>query len=98
MKNNILERKKKKIDYEALGSSFMRIPCMKPATARYLLDLGLKDTFELMGRCPDSLFSQIKQLKGLIPEETLSHLKLAVYFVENENPDPKKLKLEYWLY
>ncbi len=83
--------KKKKIDYEALQSSFMRIPQMDIATARNLIDLGYKESFQLIGISPEVLFEEIKKKNINISKEILHKLRVAVYFVENPNCDPKKL-------
>lgn len=47
---------KKKVDYAALESPFMRIPRMNVRAARALLDLGFKEVYQLRGRDPDSIF------------------------------------------
>ena len=41
-----MAEKKKKIDYVALNSPFMRIPRMDVRVARALLDMGIKEVFE----------------------------------------------------
>jgi len=91
-------KKKKKIDYEALQSSFMQIPMMKVDIARGFLDIGIRHYYELSGRAPEVLIEQM--LRRQPDLKTIPDLKervnLAVYFVENPDHDPKKLKLSYW--
>ena len=41
-------RKKKKIDREALSSALMRIPRMDVRVARDLIDIGIKESYELL--------------------------------------------------
>lgn len=78
-------RKKEKVDTEALRSAFMHVPHMPVFVARYLLDAGYKDLFQIAGRAPESLFSEILKNDFFAPQErVLPALRLAVYFAENE--------------
>lgn len=91
-------QKKKKVDIAALKSPFMRIPQMPVAVARYLLDAGYTDLFQLQGRSAESLFAEIQKSSVLLPApNTLPALRLAIYFSENEiNPDRALLNLHAW--
>lgn len=89
--------KKKKVDYEALNSSFMRIPKMDIVTARYLIDLGFRESFQLVGLSPDSLFETIKKKDPKAPKDLLAKLRMAIYFVETPDPDPKKMDPLKWI-
>lgn len=91
-------RKKRKVDSEALGSPFMRIPQMPVFVARYLLDAGYSELFQLQGRSAESLFEEIRKSSILIPEaDTLPALRLAIYVAENPaNPDRSLLNLHAW--
>jgi hypothetical protein len=90
--------KDKKTDYEALESPFMRIPNMKIEVARALLDLGFRDLFELSGRSPDWIFEQMQQKNPPVRKvpELLQRLRIAVYFAENDSPEPRLLKTSAW--
>lgn len=88
--------KKKKVDYEALGSSFMRIPKMDIVTARSLINLGYRESYQLMGISPEVLFEEIRKKKPDVSRETLYKLRMAVYFVETADYDPKKLDPLAW--
>ena len=94
----LMKKKKKKIDYEALHSSFMQIPLMKTEIARGLLDAGFRMGYELAGRAPEVVLEQILQMHPQL--KTIPDLKerlyLAIYFVETPDPEPVKLKLSYW--
>jgi len=92
------ERKKEKADVEALRSAFMHVPHMPVRVARYLLDAGYKDLFQIAGRAPESLFAEILKHDFLAPRErVLPALRLAVYFAENEHlPDRSLLSLDAW--
>ncbi len=74
---------KKKTDYAALESPFMRIPRMNVAAARALLDLGFKEVYQLRGRDPESIFSDLKKLKKNPPDYLLKFIKIAVDFAES---------------
>lgn len=92
------EKKRKKIDYEALQSSFMQIPMMKADIARGLLDLGVREYYELSGRAPEVLADAMTDRDPALRTipDLLERLQLAVYFVETPDHDPRKLKLSYW--
>jgi hypothetical protein len=89
--------KKKEADYAALASPFMRIPRLPVDVARDLLDLGLRDVFELQGRAPEVLFEEIRRRRPAIPSSHLRFFRLAVYFAETPNPEGRKLHPDAWL-
>lgn len=91
------EKPKKKIDYEALNSPFMRIPYMPITVARALIDINLHQIYELIGRSPETLLIDIKKKKPLFPNDHLAHLKLAIYYAEHfPNLDSKLLHPTAW--
>ena len=53
-----LEHVQKKVDYQALQSPLMRIPKMDLRVTRALIDLGIKEVYELQGRSPEILFEE----------------------------------------
>ncbi len=74
---------KKKIDYVALNSPFMRIPKMNVRAARALLDMGIKEVFELKGRDPNSLLADYSKIKK--PDsDFLKCFTVAVDFADND--------------
>jgi len=89
-------KKKKKIDKEALSSAIMRIPRMDIRVARDLIDIGIKESYELQGRSAESLFEEIRKLRPETPEYRLAFLRMGIYFSENDPPDPKKLHPQEW--
>ena len=89
-------KKKKKADYEALHSPLRRIPGIDTAAVRDLLDLGFVRVYELAGRAPEVLFTDLKKKKPKTPPERLWALRLAVYFAETPEPDPAKLHPWAW--
>lgn len=89
---------KKKVDLAALQSSFMRVPHMPVSVARYLLDAGYTDLFQLAGRSAESLLAEIRKHDFLAEDSrVLPALRLAIYFAENEHePDKSLLNLHAW--
>lgn len=77
--------KKKKVDYGALQSPFMRIPKMNVRGARALLDLGFKEIYEIRGRDPESLFSDLKKRRIETSPDILGFFRVAVEFAERED-------------
>lgn len=93
------ERKKKeKVDLEALKSAFMRVPHMPVRVARYLLDIGYTEIYELPGLSPELLFDKILARDFLAERDAvLPALRLAVYFAENkDSADRALLDLNAW--
>ena len=90
-------KKKKKVDKEALASPMMRIPRMDVRVARDLIDLGVKELYELEGRSAETIFEEIQKKKPDLPDWTLPYLKMAIYFAENEEPDQKLLHPQEWM-
>jgi hypothetical protein len=92
-----MAKKKEKVDYEALNSRLMQIPKMDIASARDLMDIGLKDIFELEGRSPESLFETIKKINPEIEPRRLWYIRMAVYYAENKHElDSKKMTPWAW--
>ena len=91
--------KKKKVDYEALSSPFMRMPGMKVEIARGLLDAGFRESYELSGRAHEVIIAEmLKRSPALATMPDLApRLALAIYCAEAADPEPDKLKLGYWL-
>lgn len=92
------KKKKKKVDYQALNSPLSRIPGIDLPTVRDLLDLGINHADELRGRSPEALYADIQKTKEKedTPIDRLWHLRLAVYFSENDEPDRSLLQAWKW--
>jgi hypothetical protein len=60
--------------------------------------MGFRESFELIGRSPEYLHEQMKlRNANLVPvPDALARLKLAVYYVENSEHEPEKLRLTHW--
>lgn len=74
----------------------MRTPGMDVMAARALIDLGFKETYELVGRAPEALFDAYKKKNVDAPAQILWGLRMAVYVAETPEPDPRKLKPALW--
>lgn len=60
----------------------MRIPKMKVFAARALLDLGLREIYELRGRDPQSLAEDVEKSGMRADADLLRLFKIAVDFSE----------------
>lgn len=88
--------KKEETDYVALQSAFMKIPRMKVAVARDLMDLGFSQIYELRGRSPEGLFDALRKLRPQAQADRLPFFRLAVYVAETPDPDRAKLHPDAW--
>ena len=91
------KKKKKKVDREALASPIMRVPRMDVRAARDLMDIGVRELYQLQGRSAESLMEDIQAKKPDVPEYRLPYLRMAIYFSENEKPDTDKLHPSVWM-
>lgn len=89
-------KKKKKVDYEALNSALMRIPRMDVAVARNFIDIGIREIYELQGRAPEVLFEEAKQKSDDLPDDRIRYFRMAVYYAETTDPDPKMMHPDAW--
>jgi len=90
------ENKQKKVDYEALRSGLMKIPRMDVAAARSLIDIGIRDVFELQGRAPEILFEEARLKNPDIPEDRIRYFRMAVYYAETQEPDVARMHPSAW--
>ena len=90
------EKKKKKVDYEALNSSLMRIPRMDVAAARSLINIGIREIYDLKGRAPEILFEEARKKNEEIPLDQIRYFRMAVYYAECDTPKTSKLYPSEW--
>ena len=90
------QKKKNKVDYEALNSSLMRIPRMNVAVARSLINIGIREIYDLKGRAPEILFEEARQKNVEIPVDQIRYFRMAVYFAECEAPEVSRLHPSEW--
>ena len=93
---NPRKKKKKKVDREALASPLMRIPRMDVRAARDLLDIGVRELYQLQGRSAESLYEDVKAKKPESPEYRVPYFRLAIYFAENDEHQPHLLHPKAW--
>lgn len=84
------------VDHEALQSPLKRIPNLPTDSVRDLLDLGIRQVQELVGRCPEALYADLVERRGPLSSERLAALRMAVYFAETPDPDPARLLPWSW--
>ena len=89
-------KKRKKVDLAALQSPLKRIPGMDIASVRDLLDIGIREVEDLRGRSPEALFEDILNLREQTPADRLYSLRMAVYYAETDDPDPRLLQPWKW--
>lgn len=89
-------KKKKKVDYEALNSALMRIPRMDVAAVRNLIDIGIREIYQLQGRAPEVLFEEARAKADNLPEDRIRYFRMAVYYAECSDPEPMKLHPDEW--
>ncbi len=89
-------KKKKKVDYEALNSSLMRIPRMDVAAARNLIDIGVREIYDLQGRAPEVLLEEAKSKNAEVPDDRIRFFRMAVYYAESPDPETAMLHPDAW--
>jgi hypothetical protein len=89
-------KKKKKVDYEALNSALMRIPRMDVAAARDLIDLGIREIYDLQGRAPEVLMEDARSKNSEIPQDRIRYFRMAVYYAECDAPEAARLHPDAW--
>jgi len=90
------QKKKKKVDYEALNSALMRIPRMDVAAARNLIDVGIREIYDLQGRAPEILLAEARKKNDEIPDDRIRYFRMAVYYAECDAPEVSKLHPDEW--
>ncbi len=78
-------------------SELRKIPGVGKETEKDLIELGINFIDDLKGRNPQELYDTECMMKGIkIDRCQLYVYRLAVYFAENKEHDPEKLKWWYW--
>jgi hypothetical protein len=89
-------KKKKKVDYEALNSALMHIPRMDIVAARGLLDVGIREIYDLQGRAPEVLMEEVTRRNPEFSEDHIRYFRMAVYYSENADPETVKMHPDAW--
>jgi hypothetical protein len=75
-----------------------RIPGVGPSLAADLWDLGYSSVDELAGEDPDDMYFQHCMQRGTTVDRCVLYVfRCAVYFAENDQPDPELLKWWNWM-
>jgi hypothetical protein len=90
-------KKRRKVDHAALQSPLSRIPGMVLPAVRDLLDLGIGEVDELRGRDPRVLLDAIRRIRPETPQDRIGYFRLATYYAETPEPDPRKLQAHVWM-
>jgi hypothetical protein len=77
----------------------MTIPGVGKSVALDLIKLGYKSVKELEGVQPEDMYERSCKLEGVRIDRCLLYVyRCAVYFAENEQHEPEKLKWWNWKY
>lgn len=73
------------------------VPGIGPKLAKDFSDTGIKEVSDFRGKNPEELYMQICSKKGMRVDRCVLYVcRSSVYFAENENHDPEKLKWWNW--
>lgn len=73
------------------------IPGVGPKLSKEFLNIGIEDVSDLKGKDPKELYLKICAKQGHQVDRCVLYVcRSSVYFAENKNPDPEKLKWWNW--
>jgi len=73
------------------------IPGVDKSIAEDLRNIGIYSVSDLKDKDPEKLHEMTNCFEGAVQDRCLLYVyREAVYFAENKNPDPKKLKWWNW--
>jgi predicted RecB family nuclease len=73
------------------------IPGIGKSIALNLRNIGVQTVADLKSKDPEKLFEMSNRFEGKIQDRCLLYVfREAVYYAENPNPDPEKLKWWNW--
>ena len=74
-----------------------RIPGIGPSLATDLVDLGIRRVADLRRRNPERLYELLIALRGTHQDRCVLYtFRCAVYFANEPNPEPERLKWWNW--
>lgn len=74
-------------------NNLQNIPSVGKSIAEDLRNIGIQTVADLKGKDPEKLYEMSNRFEGRIQDRCLLYVcREAVYFAENKNPDPEKLK------
>ena len=74
----------------------MRIPRMEVPAARSLINIGIREIYELKGRSPEILFEEAQLKNAEIPLDQIRFFRMAVYYAECESSEASKMHPSEW--
>lgn len=78
-------------------SELQSIPGVGRKTAEHLKRIGINVVEDLKNKDPEDLYAKLCMIKGYqIDRCVLYVFRCAVYYANEELPDPEKLKWWYW--
>ena len=78
-------------------TELQKIPGVGPNIEEHLLNLGYASLNSLKGEDPEAMYERDCNLKGEKLDRCLLYVyRLGVYYAENEEHDPEKLKWWHW--
>jgi hypothetical protein len=79
------------------GNELTSIPYVGPSIAQDFRNIGIERVEDLKGKNPEELYERICMYQGLQVDRCVLYVcRSAVYFAENPNPEPEKLKWWNW--
>ena len=80
-----------------LVKDLMRIPGVGKSIANDLLNININSVEDLKGKDPLDLYNRSNEYAGVVQDRCLLYVfRCAVYFAENPDPEPEKLKWWRW--
>ncbi len=90
-------KNKKRGQYLISDSDLTDIPYVGKSISEDFRRVGITKISDLKGKNPEELYKQICLSQGCQVDRCVLYVcRSAVYFAENENPDPEKLKWWSW--
>ncbi len=80
-----------------MKTNLIKIPNVGKKTKESLINIGITCVEDLVGKNPEELYQADCRVKGFMEDRCQLYLfRMAVYYAENKNPDPDKLKWWHW--
>lgn len=85
------------VNGKTLKNDLRTIPGVGESIADDLRNIGICSVADLKGKDPQKLFEISNRFAGKAQDRCLLYVfREAVYFAENSNPDPERLKWWHW--
>lgn len=75
----------------------MEIPGVGVSIAQDLVNIGINQVTDLIGKNPEELYQQSNRFAGVIQDRCLLYVfRCAIYYASNQRHDPELLKWWNW--